>query len=323
MSAIVFIDGEAGTTGLQIKARLQDRADLALIGVEEARRKDPEARAEAMAAADVTILCLPDAAVADAVALADQAETRVIDASSVNRVADGWVYGFPEYASGQRDLIRRAKRLTNPGCYAISSVAMVKPLVAAGLLPADWPVAINAVSGYTGGGKSLVAEFEDRSAPNYAPTAVWTYGVTLQHKHVPEIQQWGGLTHRPLFSPSVANYRQGMLVQLPLQLWAVPGAPSPEDIADALRDHYADEPFIEVAPPETLAAMQRIDPQALNGTNQLRLHVFGSARGDQAIVMTVIDNLGKGASGQAVQNLNLMLGLPEDAGLDASVLFGG
>lgn len=316
MTATVFIDGEAGTTGLQIRSRLEPRKDIRLVHLDEARRKDAGARAEAMNGADIVILCLPDDAAREAVTLVDNPDVRVIDASSAHRTAEGWEYGFPEYAPDQRARIRDASRLTNPGCYAISAVSMLHPLVAAGVLPGEFPATVNAVSGYTGGGRKLIAEFEDRGAPDYSDAAYWVYGLGLEHKHVGEIRRWGSLAHRPVFVPSVGRYRQGMIVQLPLQLWSIPGAPTPGQVHAALADHYAGERYVEVAPLAHTAAMQRLDPQALNGTNTLRLHVFANDRHGQAVVMAVIDNLGKGASGQAVQNLNILLGAPEETGLD-------
>ncbi len=321
MAAKIFIDGEAGTTGLQIRARLEARDDLEFIQLSDAHRKDENARRDALNSADVSILCLPDAASKDAVALIESNGAKVIDASSAHRTAAGWTYGFPEFDAGQRAEIAKAARVTNPGCYAISSVAMLHPLVKAGLLPADWPVTINAISGYTGGGKALIAEFEDRSAANFSTATFWAYGLGLEHKHVPEIQQWGGLRHEPLFVPSVGRYRQGMLVQLPLQLWALPGAPSAADLVQAFKAHYAGERYVEVADLSETAAMSRLDPEDLNGTNSMRIHVFGHDNRQQAVVMVLIDNLGKGASGQAVQNLNIMLGADEAKGLETPLVY--
>jgi len=321
MAAKIFIDGEAGTTGLQIRARLEARDDLEFIQLSEEHRKDENARRDALNTADVSILCLPDAAAKDAVALIERNGAKVIDASSAHRTAAGWTYGFPEFDPGQRAEIAKAARVTNPGCYAISSVAMLHPLVKAGVLPADWPVTINAISGYTGGGKALIAEFEDESAANYSTATFWAYGLGLEHKHVPEIRQWGGLRREPLFVPSVGRYRQGMLVQLPLQLWALPGTPSAADLVQVFKAHYAGERYVEVADLSETAAMSRLDPEDLNGTNSMRIHVFGHAARQQAVVMVLIDNLGKGASGQAVQNLNIMLGADEDKGLETPLVY--
>lgn len=316
MAATLFIDGEAGTTGLQIKSRLEGRAGLEFIRLDDPRRKDPAARREALNSADVVILCLPDDAAKEAVSWIDNSAVKVIDASSAHRVAPGWCYGFPEYDPGRRAAIAEAKRVTNPGCYAISAVSILNPLVKAGLVPADWPVTINAVSGYSGGGKSLIAAFEDPAAADYTDEAFRVYGLGLSHKHVPEIKTWGGLTQTPLFVPSVGRFSQGMLVQIPLQLWALPKKPCVEEVHLALAAHYAGQDYVSVAPLAETQGMGKLDPEGLNGTNSLRLHVFGNAATEQAVVIAQLDNLGKGASGQAVQNLNLMLGLPEGEGLD-------
>lgn len=318
--ATVFIDGEAGTTGLQMRTRLDGRDDLRLIGLSDAERKDTERRRARLNEADIVILCLPDDAAREAAAMVETPDVRVIDASSAHRTAPGWTYGFPEYAPDQRAAIAGARRVTNPGCYAVTSVAMLRPLTAAGLLPADHPVTINAVSGYSGGGKGLIRAFEDESAENHTEDAFRLYALDLAHKHVPEIEVWGGLESRPLFVPSVARYRQGMLVSLPLQLAALPGRPSPDDIHAALADHYAGESYVTVAPRAETAAMTKIEPEALNGTNELRLHVFADAGGEQALVVGQVDNLGKGASGQAAQTLNIMLGRPEGTGLDTPLV---
>lgn len=315
MTAKVFIDGEAGTTGLQIYDRLKDRADIALIRLDGQSRKDAGARREALNAADVAILCLPDDAAREAVTLVESRTTRVIDASTAHRAKDGWTYGFPEYDEGQRQALSGATRISNPGCYAITSVAMLHPLVDKGLLPADWPVAINAVSGYSGGGKSLIAAFEDPDAPNRTESTVYAYALGLKHKHLPEIVRWGGLAHTPIFQPHVGRYRQGMLVELPLPLWALPGKPSAEQVHETLAEHYEGERFVEVAPLGPPAGADQIDPESLNGTNTLRLHVLSNPAEGIAVVAGVLDNLGKGASGQAVQTLNLLIGADEATGL--------
>lgn len=306
MSAKIFIDGEAGTTGLQIRERLAGRDDLEFLTLGEAERKDAASRARMLNDADIVILCLPDDAAIEAVRMIDNPAVRVIDASTAHRTADGWIYGFPELDGGQSARIASADRVANPGCYAVASVAILHPLVAAGILPEDAPVSINAVSGYSGGGKKLIAAYEDGS--DSAPP-ISVYGLDLDHKHLPEIEAWSGLNVRPLFVPSVGNFRNGMLVQVPLAM------SSPHDIQQALSDHYAGCRFVHVAAPEEAAAMSAIEPEALNGTNELHLHVFGNADNNQTVVIAILDNLGKGASGQAVQNLNLMLGLPEDTGL--------
>jgi N-acetyl-gamma-glutamyl-phosphate reductase len=315
MAHSVFIDGDVGTTGLQIKARLEQRADITLLSLDEAHRKDLARRGEMLNTCDLAILCLPDDAAREAVGMIENPAVKVVDASTAHRVADGWTYGFPEYAPGQYEKIRTATRVTNPGCYAISSVAILHPLVGAGVLPADGPVTINAVSGYSGGGKQMIAAFEDADGGTDAETPFFAYGLNLQHKHVPEITQWSGLSHAPLFVPSVGHYHQGMIVQVPLALWSVPGAPSAADIHGALSDHYSHARFVTVAPLAETAAMARLEPEALNGTNELHLHVFANEDREQAVVMALIDNLGKGASGQAVQNMNIVLGVDEGEGL--------
>jgi N-acetyl-gamma-glutamyl-phosphate reductase len=315
MTFKVFIDGEAGTTGLQIRARLKDRRDLDLVSIDPARRKDASARAELLNGADLVILCLPDDAAREAVGLIENKRVKVIDASTAHRVAPGWIFGFPESEPGQRAAIAAATRVSNPGCYSTGAIALLRPLVRAGLVPADWPVTINAVSGYSGGGRSMIAEFEDEAAPHYTRVPYRIYAMGLEHKHVPEIQSRVGLTRRPLFTPAVGRYAQGMIVEVPLQLWALPERPSPDQIHAALAKAYAGERFVEIASPGEAAALKTLDPEGLNGTNRLRLFVFGNAEQRQARLVALLDNLGKGASGAAVQNLNIMLGLDEAEGL--------
>jgi N-acetyl-gamma-glutamyl-phosphate reductase len=326
MTHSIFIDGEAGTTGLQIRERLAGRADLTVLSIDPARRKDPEARRELLNAADAVVLCLPDDASREAVGMISSNTVRVVDASTAYRTAPGWTYGFAEMSPTQRDAIRAATRVSNPGCYPTGFIALVRPLVGAGLLPADFPVTVNAISGYSGGGKGLIAEFEDAAPPADTNDAFRAYGFTLAHKHLGEMQAHTGLAHPPLFAPAVGRYAQGMLVEVPLQLWALPGRPAPADLHAALAGAYTADGFVEVASWDECLELQKVragaggyvqalDPQALNGTNRMRLYVFGSADGSQARLVAILDNLGKGASGAAVQNLNLMLGLEEGAGL--------
>ncbi len=315
MAATIFIDGEVGTTGLQIHARLAGRDDVTLLHLDESERKDPVLRREMLNDADLSILCLPDDAAREAVAMIDSNNARVIDASTAHRVAEGWVYGMAELDAGQPERIASATRVSNPGCYPVASVAMLHPLVEAGLLPRDAAIAINAISGYTGGGRGMIESYEDRESKSYTEAPFNVYGLGFEHKHAPEIHRYSGLTHRPLFVPSVGRFRQGMIVQIPLQLWSLPAKPSAAELHRVLADYYADCRFVSVASLDEAAAMKGLEPEAVNGTNELRLHVFGNAEHGQAVLMGLLDNLGKGASGMAVQNMNLMLGLPEDTGL--------
>lgn len=310
----VFIDGEAGTTGLDVLRRLEARADLAIIALGD-RRRDVEARREALNAADAVILCLPDEAAKEAMAMIENPGVRVIDASTAYRVDPAWTYGFAEMAHApgrmtQGEKIAGATRVSNPGCYPTGFIGLVRPLVSAGIIPAGWPVTVNAVSGYSGGGKAMIAEFEAGGAGAFR-----AYGLSLKHKHVPEMTLHTGLERPVLFAPAVAAYRQGMLVEVPLQLAALPSSPSVEVVHGALVQAYAGCRFVEVAELEATEAMTGIDPEGLNGTNRMRLHVFGDRAGEQVRLVALLDNLGKGASGAAVQNLNLMLGLDEGTGL--------
>ena len=318
MAARVFIDGESGTTGLQIHRRLAERRDIALVSIDPARRKELAARRDLLNSADLVILCLPDEAARQAVGLIESNSVRVIDASTAHRTEPGWTYGFPEMSREQRAAVAGARRVANPGCYPTGFIALTRPLVDAGLLPRDWPVTVNAVSGYSGGGKSMIAEFEDKASPGYTRVPYRIYALSLAHKHVPEMQRHAGLAHAPLFAPAVGRYAQGMIVEVPLQLNALPATPRLADLHAALEAAYAGERFVEVASLAEAAALKTLDPEGLNGTNRMRLFVFGSDEVGQARLVALLDNLGKGASGAAVQNLNLMLGLPEASGLEAT-----
>ncbi len=315
MAAKVFIDGEAGTTGLQIRARLAARAEIELLSLPEAARKDPAGRAEMLNAADLAILCLPDQAARAAVAMIENPAVRVIDASTAHRIDPDWVYGFPEYDGDQGRRIAEAKRVSNPGCYALSAVALIHPLVAKGLLPADHSAAINAISGYSGGGRKLIESFENPETPEPITASFRVYALGLDHKHVPEIRVHGGLGSRPLFVPSYGRFRQGMIVQIPLRLDALPGSPRAADLHGALARHYRGRRFVTVADPEETRALEHLDPEEMNGTNVLRLHVLANEAEGQAVLLGLLDNLGKGASGQAVQCANLMCGFEETVGL--------
>jgi N-acetyl-gamma-glutamyl-phosphate reductase len=315
MAARVFIDGAVGTTGLEIRERLADRPDLELLTLPDAERKDSGARKAGLNSADLVILCLPDDAAREAVSLIENRSVRVIDASTAHRTAPGWTYGFAELEPDGYDRLASASRVSNPGCYPTGFLAAVRPLVRAGLLPADYPYTVSAVSGYSGGGKSMIAEFENKDAPDYTRTVVQTYALGLAHKHVPEMRTHGGLEHPPLFSPSVGRYYRGMLVDVPLQLWAMPKRPTLAELHACLAEAYRGRPLIEVASLDESANLKTLDAELLANTDRLKLYVFGNEKTGQARLVALLDNLGKGAAGAAVQNLNVMLGRPETAGL--------
>jgi N-acetyl-gamma-glutamyl-phosphate reductase len=304
----IFIDGEAGTTGLEIRRRVADVGGIEVKSIASDERKDPGVRASLMREVDLVVLCLPDEAAREAAALIDEmgpAGPKVIDASTAHRVAPGWVYGFPEMDPGQTAAVRAARRVSNPGCYPTAAIALIRPLVEAGHLPTDYPVTINAISGYSGGGRGMIEAYQAGRAPSFE-----LYGLAFEHKHLPELQQYAKLTRRPIFIPSVGNYRQGMLVSVPLHLDTLPGRPNARDLEAALVKHYAGAKLVKVLPPgEPAAKDKRLEPEALNGTDILELRVYASDRHPHALLVARLDNLGKGASGAAVESMKLMLGI--------------
>lgn len=314
MTHTVFIDGEHGTTGLQIRERLARRADLRLLTLPWSARKDPARRAQALHDCDVAVLCLPDAAAREAVASLGDGRTRIIDASSAHRTTPGWTYGLPELGAGQAARIAASRFVSNPGCYPTGAVALLRPLVDARLLPPDHPIAIHAVSGYSGKGREGVEAYERPGSPDArgAP-ALQVYGLGLDHKHVPEIQAHADLAMRPIFVPAYGAYRQGIVLTIPLHLDRLAAGTTAARVHDCLAAHYADTPAVTCLAAAESAALATLDPQALNGTDRLQLAVHANERAGQLLLSAVFDNLGKGAAGQAVQNLDLMLGGPNGA----------
>ena len=316
MVAKIFIDGEAGTTGLQIRDRLAGRRDLEVISIAADKRKDQSERKRLLNLADVAILCLPDDAAKESVSLIENDRTKVIDASTAHRIAPGWTYGFAEMDKAQTGNIAASKRVGNPGCWPQGAIAMLRPLIEAGLIPADYPVTTHGISGYTGGGRSMIADYETagEDANEFMP-----YGLTFKHKHLPELQTYAKLQQSPLFTPAVGNFAQGMITLVPLQLWTLQRIPTGADLHAAIADHYVaiSGGFVEVAPLAEAERTSELNPELYNNTNRMRLHVFASDAKAQVVLAAVYDNLGKGASGAAVQNLNLMLGVAEDTSLAA------
>lgn len=309
MKPKIFIDGEHGTTGLQIRTRLAARDDLDILSIPESERRNKDIRSELLHAADIAILCLPDDAAKESVAILEgDNSTRIIDTSTAHRVHADWAYGFAELDDAQREKIVGARLVANPGCYPTGAIGLIRPLVAAGILPSDYPVTVNAVSGYTGGGKQLIAQMEDAANPDHIDAPHFLYGLPLTHKHVAEMQTHGLLARRPIFSPSVGRFAQGMIVQVPLYLGDLNGDATLEGLHAALAAHYGGQDIVEVVSLAESAKLPRLDPTELNDTDRMKLFVFGTEGKGQANLVALLDNLGKGASGAAVQNMDLMLG---------------
>jgi N-acetyl-gamma-glutamyl-phosphate reductase len=311
MKPVIFIDGEAGTTGLQIRTRLNPRQDIEILSLANEDRKNPARREEALNNCDVAILCLPDNAARGSVSMIRNPAVRVIDASTAHRTNPEWVYGFPEMASEQATHIAEGARITNPGCYPTGAIALLRPLIVHGLIRDDYPATISAVSGYSGAGSRAIDTYEKKSHSESDEPTVLGYGFALEHKHVPEIQTHSGLSVRPMFLPMIGHYRQGILLSVGLHFRHIAPAASGARVHSALADHYRHAPHIRLMPLHSGASVDALNPEALNDTDDLQIHVFENDRRDQCVVAAVFDNLGKGASGAAVQNLNLMLGLTQ------------
>lgn len=317
----IFIDGESGTTGLQIYSRLNQRDDIELVSIEASKRKDASERAKLINAVDVVILCLPDDAAREAVSLVSSNTVKILDASSAYRTANGWVYGFPELNPGQREKIANAQFISNPGCYPTGFLACIRPLIAKGILKSNFPITVNAISGYSGGGKNLINQyhtFHEQQAGGESLHPYGIYGLRFGHKHVKEMHYYSGLASPPLFVPSVGDFERGMLVQVPLPLGILDNPPSGEVIYEAIANYYQSEKFVQVAPYQDSTLLRDgtfLDAIAMNGTNIVQVFVFANDTTKEALLVARLDNLGKGASGAAIQNLNIMLGFPEELGL--------
>jgi N-acetyl-gamma-glutamyl-phosphate reductase len=314
MKKSVFVDGQHGTTGLQIRERLSKRNDIEIVEIPEAKRKDPEARSDLLNQVDIAFLCLPDDAARESVSLVRSASVCIIDGSTAHRVADGWTYGMPELKEGQRDLIKKSKRITVPGCHASGFILMLHPLVSLGVVSPDYPVTTHAVAGYSGGGKGMIADYDNESPPEYIINPR-PYSLNLDHKHLPEMTEYTGLTQPPLFNPTVVNVYTGEIISIPLIVSHLEKKLSPADIRKILADYYAGEQFVRVMPYPVDDYLKNgfLTFTDCNGTNNLDIFVFGNE--DRILLSARYDNLGKGASGAAVQNMNIVLGLPEETGL--------
>lgn len=323
----VFIDGESGTTGLQIYQRLENRADLKIISIDPEKRKEASERARLLNEANVAILCLPDEAAREAVGWLENDSTKVLDASTAHRTHADWVYGFPELAAEQRQKIASARFVSNPGCYPTGFLAAIAPLIQSGTLPNTFPTTVNAISGYSGGGKKMIAQYQQFRAEQLqihspeeaeSPSPYSPYGLKFGHKHVKEMQQYSGLSHAPLFVPAVGDFEQGMVVQVPLPLWQLESPPTGKDLHQVLAQHYANEPYVQVMPYQKSSVLRDdnfLEAKTAVNSNEVHLFVFANDKTQEALLVARLDNLGKGASGAAVQNLNIMLGLTESAGL--------
>ena len=303
----LFIDGVFGTTGLQIRERLSAESGIRLIGIDESLRKNKDARAECLNEADISILCLPDEAAREAARLVKNPKARLLDASAAHRTKPEWIYGMPEWSQNHRQTIAKARRVSNPGCYAIAAIALIRPLMEKGIMPRDHPVFLTGVSGYTGGGAGMISRYENESDPDFTRSPVQAYALNLNHKHVEEIRLHGGLTSAPLFTPFVGRYRQGMIVEMPLHLKALKGSPRAEDLHDALAAFYDGEEKIAVMPFEANARPDRLDADSFQGRDDMEIHIFSHEPRGHALLCAILDNLGKGAAGNAMQNIRLML----------------